>query len=367
MLTMRWLLVALATVLLMGATLRDDAAARHERGRAVYNFRCYFCHGYSGDAKTVAAGYVDPPPRDFTAIPPGGLTVESVIATLHAGRKGTAMKSFEGILDANDRRAVATFVVEEFVQNKRVNTRYHTAANGWPDHERHRDAFPFATGQIAQDAPWESLDAAQTRGKKLFLSACVSCHDRATPEPTRNLVAWDARPVSYPPDGHDCTSCHDRSRYDDRGPPASHRPVSYHRRDVGEAVAPSGDPRKGGAGPYSQHDEPRRIANLTPLEQRGERTYLANCSFCHAADGTGRNWIGRFLEPHPRDLTDPEAMRHMTPARLAQRIRDGLPNTSMPAWRHILSEEEIAAVVAYVGRAFHPLAEDTKTAVAPAR
>ena len=31
---------------------------RHERGRAIYNFRCYFCHGYSGDARTLAATYL---------------------------------------------------------------------------------------------------------------------------------------------------------------------------------------------------------------------------------------------------------------------------------------------------------------------
>jgi cytochrome c oxidase cbb3-type subunit III len=44
-----------------------DADAWHERGRAIYNYRCYFCHGYSGDAKTLAASYLEPRPRDFRA------------------------------------------------------------------------------------------------------------------------------------------------------------------------------------------------------------------------------------------------------------------------------------------------------------
>ena len=30
--------------------------AENEHGRAVYNFRCYFCHGYSGNARTLAEG-----------------------------------------------------------------------------------------------------------------------------------------------------------------------------------------------------------------------------------------------------------------------------------------------------------------------
>ncbi len=41
---------------------------KHKRERAIYNFRCYFCHGYSGDAKTLASTYLKPQPRDFTSI-----------------------------------------------------------------------------------------------------------------------------------------------------------------------------------------------------------------------------------------------------------------------------------------------------------
>ena len=40
-----------------------DSASRHQQGREIYNYRCYFCHGYSGDAKTLASSYLDPPPR----------------------------------------------------------------------------------------------------------------------------------------------------------------------------------------------------------------------------------------------------------------------------------------------------------------
>ena len=44
-----------------------------EAGRSVYNFRCYFCHGYSGDARTLAAEFLSPPPRDFTDTDPEAL------------------------------------------------------------------------------------------------------------------------------------------------------------------------------------------------------------------------------------------------------------------------------------------------------
>jgi cytochrome c oxidase cbb3-type subunit 3 len=90
------------------------------------------------------------------------------------------------------------------------------------------------------------------------------------------------------------------------------------------------------------------------MEQQGEALFQANCSFCHAADGTARNWIGSFMEPHPRDLTSPAAMSGMTQDRLRTVIHEGLPGTSMPAWKSVLSDPEIEAVIAYVGRAFHP-------------
>lgn len=49
-------------------------------------------------------------------------------------------------------------------------------------------------------------------------------------------------------------------------------------------------------------------------------------------------------------------MARMTRARLAGVIRDGLPGTSMPAWKSVLTAANIAAPAAYNDRAFHRLA-----------
>jgi len=48
-------------------------------------------------------------------------------------------------------------------------------------------------------------------------------------------------------------------------------------------------------------------------------------------------------------------MSTMTRDRLRQVIRDGLPETSMPAWKSVLEPHEIDAVIAYISRAFHPV------------
>jgi len=152
-------------------------AGEHEAGRRVYNFRCYFCHGYSGDARTLAASMVQPAPLDFTSA--RGLDERRVLAALRAGIPGTAMASFAGTLSPREMEQVARFVIAEFVTARAPNTRYHTAANGWPDHERYAPAFPFAAGEIALDREERTLSDGERAGRRLYMSACISCHDRA--------------------------------------------------------------------------------------------------------------------------------------------------------------------------------------------
>ncbi|MCW5666176.1 MAG: c-type cytochrome [Piscinibacter sp.] len=308
----------LAALLLAAAAALAHAADTHELGRRVYNARCYFCHGYSGDAKTVAAAMLNPAPRDFTAA--RGLDEARIVAALRSGRPGSAMASFEGLLSEAEMHAVAGFVRREFVLARRPNTAYHTPENGWPGHARHAAAFPFARGEIALDVPAETLSPAQQRGRRLFLTACISCHDRS--RGTDPGPAWAARPVSYPRLGF----------------------------VPGQASAPPVD-AVSSASVYAKHEVAPRLAGLTRQQRRGEALFQANCAFCHAADGSGRNWIGQFMEPKARDLTQYSAAT-MPRARLVQTILDGLPGTSMPAWRAVLTRAEAEAVAAYAERAF---------------
>lgn len=262
---------------------------KHERGRDIYNFYCYFCHGYSGDAKTLASTYLSPPPRDFTSVTPGELDADSMTKAVTEGVPGTAMAPFENRLSRDEIEAVVSFVRREFILEKAKNTWYHTAENGWADHERYSAAFPFARGEIPLDTPEEELTPSQKAGRRLFMKTCVTCHDRA------------------------------------------------HVTDEGPVW--------------------RMMEGLSGEERRGERLYQENCAFCHARDGSGRNWFGAFLQPTPRDLTGPK-MDGMTRGRLRSVIENGLPGTSMPAWGHVLSANEMDAIISYISKAFHPIRED---------
>ncbi len=291
------------------------AQTRFERGRDIYNYRCYFCHGYAGDAKTLAKTYLDPPPRDFTSTPLSQLPRERMLKSVTDGRMNTGMAGFGEILSAEEIELVVDFVREAFMGEHKLNTRYHTVGNGWPNHERFATAFPFATGEIALDTPVEQLTPQQVNGRILFMNSCITCHDRAQVNDEGD--AWTPRPVSFP-----------RAGYDHRQP---------------DAIS--------GATPYSQHDVVPMFDNLTALERKGEGLFQQNCAFCHAANGTGKNWIGSFMEPPARDLTQ---LHGMTSARLGDVIRNGLVNTSMPAWRGVFNDAQIEAVAAYVMRAFIP-------------
>jgi cytochrome c oxidase cbb3-type subunit 3 len=126
-------------------------------GRKVWNGSCYFCHGYSGDARTVAADVLDPKPADFTSAAAAHLTRDDMLRAVREGRPGTAMQGFANRLSPEEIAAATDFVREEFMTKKSENTRYHTPENGWPAHERYRAAFPFARGELTHAAAPESL------------------------------------------------------------------------------------------------------------------------------------------------------------------------------------------------------------------
>ncbi len=243
---------------------------------------------------------------------------ESMIRAVSIGKDGSAMMAFQGILDDVEIEAVVDFIRDEFMGGNAVNTRYHTAANGWPNHERFAAAFPFVLGALALDTPWETLSAAQQVGRRLFMDSCITCHDRASLEDTGRI--WNRRSISFPRGGYD------------------------HVAGNADTIS--------AATPFGVHDIAPKIEGLTDVQRRGEALFQSNCAFCHGADGTGKNWIGSFLQPHPRDLTDDGVKKRMTRQRLRSVIADGLPGTTMSAWKNVLSAQQIDDLVSYIDRVF---------------
>jgi cytochrome c oxidase cbb3-type subunit 3 len=250
-----------------------------------------------------------------------------MIKTVTDGRDGTAMQGFANTISEEEIGLVVDFVRLEFMENKAANTRYHTIENGWPNHEQYAPAFPFALGEVAIDTLDHELTPAQIIGKRIFMQSCITCHDRA--RVNEEGVIWDTRAVSFP-----------RNQY-------SHRKSEREQKVTVDSET--------GASPYARHDKAPVIKEASAQVREGEHLFQANCAFCHAADGTGKNWIGSFLEPHPRNLTDPANMSSMTRDRLRKVIREGLPGTTMPAWKSVFNFKQIDSIIDYVDKAFHPI------------
>jgi mono/diheme cytochrome c family protein len=117
----------------------------------------------------------------------------------------------------------------------------------------------------------------------------------------------------------------------------------------------------GQAAPAASHSPP-------PLDRdqvaRGRQAYLLHCAACHGQNAEGApNWqkpdARGNLPPPPHDDRG-HTWRHPD-AQLAEIIRRGFrdpfnqtPELTMPAFRDVLSDEEVAAVIAYFKSLWSP-------------
>ena len=96
---------------------------------------------------------------------------------------------------------------------------------------------------------------------------------------------------------------------------------------------------------------PAEYAGLTnPLgaeaAHEGAEVFRANCETCHGPQGHGDGPAGQSLDPRPRNLAAIQAKAGDD--FLFWRIHDGVPGTSMVAWRGILTDEQIWQVVSFI-------------------
>ncbi|WP_164880871.1 c-type cytochrome [Aestuariirhabdus litorea] len=107
--------------------------------------------------------------------------------------------------------------------------------------------------------------------------------------------------------------------------------------------------------------DPARSAVASAIRQRveterrgltGEPLYQLYCAACHGEEGLGDGVAADYLYPRPRDFGLGLYKYKSSPGALPPRdedllevIAEGLPGTGMPAWRSLLSEQQIASLV----------------------
>ena len=83
------------------------------------------------------------------------------------------------------------------------------------------------------------------------------------------------------------------------------------------------------------------------VRERGRVVFLMNCAICHGERGDGVGTRREGLVGHPRDFTNAMWRASTSPRRVFFAIREGRPQTSMPAWP-ALTDDEVWDVTAFV-------------------
>ncbi len=78
---------------------------------------------------------------------------------------------------------------------------------------------------------------------------------------------------------------------------------------------------------------------------KGKTLYLKHCEICHGPRGKGDGYA--HFNPPVADLTNSD-IQSISDKELWGSIHKGVPNTAMGMWRFVLSDEDIATVLAYV-------------------
>lgn len=79
---------------------------------------------------------------------------------------------------------------------------------------------------------------------------------------------------------------------------------------------------------------------------KGAELFSVNCASCHGEKGHGDGPAAASLDPKPRNLL--EFQSQVGDDYLFWRISEGVTGTSMPAWKGVLTEEQIWQVIAFV-------------------
>jgi mono/diheme cytochrome c family protein len=81
---------------------------------------------------------------------------------------------------------------------------------------------------------------------------------------------------------------------------------------------------------------------------RGQSVYDLRCAPCHGTNGGGDGPAAVAITPKPRNFRDPAFWNGRTAEQLSLVVKHGKPGTLMPPFEGVLSDAEIADVVAYL-------------------
>jgi cytochrome c oxidase cbb3-type subunit 3 len=81
--------------------------------------------------------------------------------------------------------------------------------------------------------------------------------------------------------------------------------------------------------------------------EKGRHLYTQYCRACHGDEGEGDGVMTSLIAMRPMDHTNPASMNAISNLEMIRSIKNG-KGSYMPAWKDIISEDEIEALVSYI-------------------
>jgi cytochrome c oxidase cbb3-type subunit 3 len=81
--------------------------------------------------------------------------------------------------------------------------------------------------------------------------------------------------------------------------------------------------------------------------EKGRALYGRYCRACHGDEGEGDGVMTSLVDMRPMDHTNPLRMNEISNLEMVRSIKNGKGNY-MPAWKGIISDDEVEALVSYI-------------------
>lgn len=308
---------------------------------ALYHNYCSVCHGDRGNGQSRATNSLSTKPRDFTTdASRKELNRERVAAAIKNGVPGTAMAGWKSQLSDADIGRLTDYVLTTFVDPagdpRLAKGRGIYAASCSVCHGDRGQGAMWAAGNMT--APprdfWSPQAATELTRERMIASVT---HGR----PGTAMSAFGAQMKR-----DEIEAVVDFIRSGIMMPTTEG--ISGTRAHGSAAVTPS--PAAAAAAPPRADMSLPMPRSLAADASKGMKFYQANCATCHGATGDGRGPRAYFINPKPRNLVDEASRRTFNRPALFAAIAEGKLGTEMPAWKQVLTEQEIANVTEYVFR-----------------
>lgn len=332
------ILAALFLFFMLGNHALHADSTRETNTPELYRKYCSTCHGAKGEGNTTLGKSMSPPPRRFND--PKGmmeLTRERVITSIRDGRPGTAMPAWKETLSADQIADLSDFIRERlmpsgigtdhslgqqlFAKNCSVchGDRGDTAV--WAQNGLNPPPRNFTTELARQELTKERMLFSVTYGRAQ--TAMPAWKERLSNEEIQAVVDYIFHAFLFP----------DGEPQSKKNPPSAERQPSLPTMDAKAMFLPLPDQLEG---------DPAW----------GKAFYLLNCATCHGREGDGQGPRAAFINPKPRNFRHSESQHKLNRPRLFDIISNGTPRSEMPAWKAVLTRQEIASIAEYVFIAF---------------